>query len=76
MFENKEFEGIYYSRFIASYMKVKKGAFDGDEFRAWLRSLSINDKTMTEDEIWDIYNLATNGKLELETDCKIFLINY
>jgi hypothetical protein len=72
MFENKEFEGIYYTRFIASYVKVK-GGFNGDEFRRWLRSLKINGQTMTEDIIWDIYNIATNGKLELETNVRNFL---
>lgn len=70
-FENKTFEGIYYSRFIASYVKVN-GKIYKDEFEDWLRSLTINGKKMTEDEIWDIYNLATCGKLELETNCRNF----
>ena len=72
MFENKIFEDIYYSRFIASYVKIR-GKIDPDEFRAWLRSLTINGKHLTEDDIWDIYNLATSGKLELEENLIYFI---
>jgi hypothetical protein len=71
MFENKTFEGIYYSRFIASYVKVR-GKIYTDEFRDWLRSLTINGKKLSEEEIWDIVNLGTSGKLELESNCKNF----
>lgn len=72
MFENKIFEGIYYTRFIASYVKVR-GKIDPDEFRDWLKSLIINGKKLSEDQVWDIYNLATNGKMELETNLKYYL---
>lgn len=72
MFENKVFEGIYYSRFIASYVNVR-GKINPDEFRDWLRSLTINGKKIPEDVIWDIYNLGTSGKLELETNLKYYL---
>ena len=71
MFENKMFEGIYYSRFIASYMKVR-GKIYGDEFMDWLKSLIINGKSMPEDVIMDICDMAITGKLELETNCKYF----
>ena len=79
MFENKMVEGIYYSRFAASWRNVTgdDGSMNhrkvGWKFRAWLRSLVINDRHLTEEEIWDIYNLATNGKLELESDARKFL---
>ena len=72
MFENKMFEGIYYSRFIASYIKVRGKIYE-DEFRDWLGSLIINGKSMPEDVVWDIYNMATCGKLELETNCRYFI---
>ena len=72
MFENKVFEGIYYSRFIASYVKVR-GKIYPDEFKDWLRSLTINGKKIPEDVIYDIYNLATSGKLELEMNLKHFI---
>lgn len=71
MFENRNFEGIYYSRIIASYVKVR-GKIYRDEFMDWLRSLTINDKKLTEDEIYDIYNMGTNGKMELESNCRAF----
>ena len=72
MFENKMFEGIYYSRFIASYMNVRGKIYKG-EFRDWLKSLIINGKSMPEDVVWDIYNMATSGKLELEDNCRYFI---
>lgn len=72
MFENKIFEGIYYSRFIASYVNVR-GKINPDEFKDWLRSLTINGKKIPEDVIYDIYNLGTSGKLELETNLKYYL---
>ena len=72
MFENKVFEGIYYSRFIASYVNVR-GKINPYEFRDWLRSLTINGKKIPEEVIYDIYNLGTSGKLELEENLKNFL---
>lgn len=72
MFENKVFEGIYYSRFVASYVKVR-GKIYYDEFTDWLKSLTINGKKIPEDVIYDIYDLGTSGKLELETNLKNFI---
>lgn len=74
MFENKEWEGIHYSRFIASWMNVG-GVIkrNGDEFRSWLMQMTINGKHMPEQVAWDIYNLAANGKLELESNARIYL---
>lgn len=71
MFTNKEFEGIYYSRFIASWVK-KKGKITW-EFQEWLKSLTINGKRIPDDVIQDIYNLGTCGKLELETSAMKFI---
>lgn len=71
MFENKTFEGIYYSRFVASYVKVR-GKIYLDEFEAWLRSLIINGKQMPDNVIQDICELGTNGKLELEDNVRIW----
>lgn len=72
MFENKLFEGIYYSRFIASYVNVR-GKINPDEFKDWLRSLIINEKKIPEDVIYDIYNLSTSGKLELEDNLRYYI---
>lgn len=72
MFENKTFEGIYYSRFVASYVKVR-GKIYLDDFRAWLRQLIINGKQLPDDVIRDICELGTNGKLELESNLKMWI---
>lgn len=74
-FENKIYEGIHYSRFVASWVLA------GGELRRrnayilkdWLRTLKINDKPIPEDIIMEIYLYATNGKLELQTSAKNFL---
>ena len=73
MFENKIFEGIYYSRFIASYNNVGGNVCDRVKFTQWLTSLSINGKHMTEEQAYEIYYLASNGKLELESNARKFL---
>lgn len=72
MFENIMIDGyIYATRFIASWIKVggtlnKPG--DLTKFVNWLKSLELS-----ENEIYSIKFLATNGKLELEDDAKKFL---
>ena len=40
----------------------------GSEFKDWLRSLDL-----TEDEIDDIYLIATNGKMELEASALMYI---
>ena len=71
MFKNKTFEGIHYSRFIASWTNV--GGPMNWRFKEWLKTLTINGKSIPEEVVNDIYNLASNGKLELETQAKIFI---
>lgn len=71
MFKNRNINGIYETRFIASWLKVGgqlKYGKDIDDFREWLESLGL-----TEDKIDHIVELATNGKLELESSAKRFL---
>ena len=84
-FENKIFEGIHYSRFIASWFraggnfkdfKITKGNIIKRQlclFRDWLRSLTINGKNIPEDVIVEIVDMATSGKLELEESAKKFI---
>ena len=99
MFENKEFHGVYYSRFIASWY-ASGGEwieYDEDRFKKWLsqiefwdcsepiRHVKVDGKWIIENEdkiiksympeevIDEIYNFATNGKLELEANAKLFL---
>lgn len=63
--ENKTVGSIYYSRFVASYMKImsKHGQrFRRGDFKKWLEGIG----ELTPDEINDICDMADNGKLELE----------
>ena len=71
MFENKVAKDtyVYYSRFIASFIKAGGKISYRGEFRDWLEHLGLN-----KEDIDAICNMATNGKLELEHDAKYFLI--
>ena len=80
MFENKMIEGIYYSRFVASWINAGGARFYKMQcrrlgFEIWLKQLVINGRHLTEEEIRDICNYAWNGKLELEENVRNFLIN-
>lgn len=71
MFENKIIKEEYATRYIASWVRKGGGLRYGDDldkFRDWLKSLDISD-----DDVWYIYNLATCGKLELESSVVNFL---
>ena len=74
MFENKKINGIHASRFIMSWVReggrLGHHGEDHDEFKKWLRSLGLN-----EDEINDIWILASNGKMELEASARKFINN-
>ena len=65
-FENRKINGIYATRYIASWMNVTHGKFDG--FNDWLKSLGLSDE-----DIWDIVHLARNGKMELENSALEFI---
>ena len=73
MFENRIIEGIYISRFVASW--VNEGGKLNSKFKEWLKTLVINGRKLTDEEIQDIYNFGTNGKLELESSAAKFLNN-
>ena len=71
MFENGNFNGIYYSRFIASWVKkggMLKTGHDISMFRSWLTEIGCDDETVDK-----ITFLASNGKLELENSAERFL---
>lgn len=72
MFENKVFEGIHYSRFIASWIN-KSGVGLGRQFIEWLKTLTINGRSIPDNVIREIYNFGTNGKLELEESARNFM---
>ena len=67
--ENGIFEGIYYSRFIASWYRMGGSKYI-DEFTDWLNQLVINGKHLDEHTINSIRRLFNNGKLELEMNVK------
>jgi hypothetical protein len=71
MFENKMIKGIYATRYIMSWIReggnLKHGR-DCDDFKEWLKSLGLN-----EDEVHHIWEIATNGKMELEDSARKFL---
>ena len=74
MFENKDIEGIYISRFIASWQEAGGNCRkDYGLFEEWLETLIINGRHLTDEEIHDILFIANNGKLELELSAKMFL---
>ena len=80
VFENKIINGIHASRYAASYENAG-GKITGlprydRDFIEWLKTLFINDRKLTEEEIDYIYRYAQtrrNGKLELQENAKEFL---
>lgn len=68
-FENKIYNGEFYSRIIASWVNMGGNPRKNpDGFKKWLRSLKVPENVIN-----DIYTLATNGKLELEISAKRFM---
>ena len=71
MFENGNFNGIFYSRFIASWVRkggMLKTGHDISMFRSWLTEIGCDDETVDK-----ITFLASNGKMELENSAERFL---
>lgn len=71
MFENKKFNDVYTSRYIASWINAGGNLYyveDVDNFHKWLLSVGL-----TEEEAAHIVFLATNGKLELEKNAEKFI---
>lgn len=72
MFENKIIRGVHASRYIASWVKAggnfSRKPYGRFDFRVWLESLGL-----TEDEVSYIYNLAENGRLELQESARHFI---
>ena len=74
MFENGNFNGIYYSRFIASWVRkggMLKTGHDISMFRKWLTEIGCDDETVDK-----ITFLASNGKLELENSDERFIAEH
>ncbi len=75
MFENKKTKNgkEYYTRYIISWVKAciaaKQEIYFDKLFEEWLKSNGCS-----EEEISDIWHIATCGKMELEMDAKYFII--
>ena len=67
MLENNKFNGVHYSRYIASWINARGEMFD-DGFKDWLKGLG-----MSEDMIIDVYEMATMGKMELEISARLYM---
>lgn len=68
-FENKvSSQGIHYSRYIASWVNELRHP-EKFSFRQWLSE----ELKLPEEEVKDIYDMYTNGKLELEVSASKFL---
>ena len=67
MFENKKFNDIHATRYIASWFNSGGSRYVCD-FEDWLMSLGF-----TAEEARYVWNMATCGKLELEVDAKKFI---
>lgn len=75
MFTNNTVNNIHKSRYVSSWINVG-GTLDRRGrglFRKWLKTLVIDGRPLTDDEIMEIITYASDGKLELETNAKLFL---
>ena len=74
MFTNRQVNGyVYETRYIASWLKVGgslRYKEDIDNFYKWLLSTGLD-----KEEANHIKFLATNGRLELETNAREFIKN-
>ncbi len=69
-FENKlTHNGIHYSRYIASWLKVGGQIHYRGLFQKWLKER----EQLTDEEIYEITEMARNGKLELQESALEFM---
>ena len=64
--------GIPITRYIASWYRVD-GKCYYEKMKRWLKSLNIDGKPLSDEEIKLIIDCAKNGKLELEETAKRFV---
>lgn len=69
--ENPIINGIFASRYIASYSNVR-GEIHPWNFRKWLESLTVNGSKLSDEDVCFLVNRATIGKLELEENVRRF----
>lgn len=75
--ENRTECGIHPTRFIMSWVreggKLRRRGDGIDDFREWLKTLIIDGKPLSENDIDHIMFLATNGKMEFEYSARNFI---
>lgn len=67
MFENRLYNGIHATRYIASWLNAGGWMWMGD-FEDWLMSFGLSAQ-----EAREIWNMAICGKLELENNAEKFI---
>ncbi len=76
-FENKTECGIHPTRFIMSWVReggtLSRSGTGYDDFMEWLKTLIIDGKPLSDDDVHHIVFLASNGKMELEGSAKAYL---
>lgn len=76
MWSNETENGIHVTRFIMSWVrmggKLRTGK-DYDNFEAWLKTLIVDGKNLSDQDVNHILDLSKNGKMELEYLAKQFL---
>ena len=67
--DNKFINEIRASRYIASWTKAY-GPYYDENFEKWLKNLGVN-----EEDIFNLVQMATCGKFELERNAREFIAN-
>lgn len=77
MFSNNLNCEIHATRFIMSWVReggeLKRNGRGYDEFEAWLRSLIIDGKHLSDQDVNHILDLAKTGKMEFEFSAREFI---
>ena len=68
---SEDINGIPLTRYIASWY-IAGGKRNIHAIREWLRTLVINGRNLTDDEVQLIADCTVSGKLELEESVKNF----
>lgn len=78
MWTNETECGIHVTRFIMSWVRMGGSLRTGRDyhnFEAWLKTLIVDGKNLSDQDVNHILDLSKNGKMELEHLAKEFLNN-
>lgn len=76
MWSNKTECSIHVTRFIMSWVKMGgtlRTGMDYENFEGWLRTLVVDGKNLSENDVNHILELARCGKMEFEYSAKSYL---